>query len=82
MDRKKIKAVAVMMMLGIDTGTRHFRSIVVLQDVLHLLVVICFCHGFCSVGSSHSSHRLLVIVYAVVLCVSLYQHTDYQHYDG
>ena len=67
---------------GVDTGTRHFCSIIVLQDVLHLHIIVGFCHGFRSVGSSHSSHSLLVIVHAVVLCVSLHQYTDYQHHDG
>lgn len=63
------------------SGSGHFRSLVVFQYILHLLVIIRFCNGSSTVGGNHSGHGFRIEVHAVILGMNLLgENRGYCHY--
>jgi len=59
----------------------HFRRIVVLENVIDLLPVIAFRHGFRTESGSHCRHGTRIVVHAVILCVDLLHDDERQEYE-
>ena len=58
----------------------HFRRIVVLENVIDLLPVIAFRHGFRTESGSHCRYRACVVVHAVILGVNTLHGGERQEY--
>ena len=66
---------------GKYSGSGHFRSLVVFQYILHLLVIIRFCNGSSTVGGNHSGNGFRIEVHAVILGMNLLgENHGYCHY--
>ena len=66
---------------GKYSGSGHFRSLVVFQYILHLLVIIRFCNGSSTVGGNHSGNGFRIEVHAVILGMNLLgENRGYCHY--
>ena len=65
---------------GKNPRRSHFRRIVVLENVIDLLPVIAFRHGFRTESGSHCRHRACVVVHAVILRVDLLHNGERQEY--
>ena len=70
------KRLAVEELGGKDACSSYFGRIIVLQDVLHLLIIVCLGSRLCIVGSSHRCDSFLVVVHAVVLRLSTLAKAD------
>ena len=54
-----------------NSGCRHLRRRIVLQDVIDLLTVVAFSHDLRTERGCHCRHGTCVIVHAVILGVDM-----------